>query len=122
MNMSILNFGANCGKIVVNGKVYENVKGTMEITDKGIFVNGKPIEEYEEAPVLKIEISGNVESISSENADIEVRGNVNNVTTKNGNVNVGKDVLQNVDTKNGNVHVNGKVMGDVTTKNGNIHH
>lgn len=110
------------GEITINGKVYRNVSGHMEVTDKGIFVNGKPIEEWGEAPVVKIELHGNVENIISENADVEVKGNATSVNTKNGNIGIGGDVLGNVDTKNGNVSISGKVEGDVTTKNGNICH
>lgn len=122
MKTSIINFHCHGGKTLINGKVYENISGTMEITDKGVFVNGKPIEEYDAPPVFKIEISGNVETIESECADIEVKGDVKNVNSKNGNISVGHDVLENVESKNGNIHVYGKVMGDVTTKNGNIHY
>lgn len=117
---SIINFNCSGGKTIINGKVYENVSGTMVINDKGVFVNGKPIEEFQEAPILKIEISGSVESVSSENADVTVTGDVRTVNSKNGNIHVGRDVLENVESKNGNIHIKGKVMGDVTTKNGNI--
>lgn len=120
---NIINFNcANGGKTVINGKTYSNIRGNMEINDKGVFVNGKPIEEYEEPPVFKIEINGNVETIESENADIEVKGDVRTVNSKNGNISIGRDVLENVESKNGNIHISGKVMGDVTTKNGNIHY
>lgn len=123
MGVRIINFGgAISGKTTINGKVYENLSGTMTITDKGVFVNGKPIEEYEEPPVFKIEINGNVETIESESADIEVKGDVRSISSKNGNISVGRDVLENVESKNGNIHVSGKVIGDVTTKNGNIHY
>ena len=113
----------NChggGKTVINGKVYENISGNMTVTDQGIFINGKPIEEYEEPPIVKIEVNGSVGSISSENADVTVNGPVGSVTTKNGNVQASGGVKGNVDTKNGNVTVGGGVGGDVTTKNGNI--
>lgn len=106
------------GSFWANGKEYKNINGTIEINDNGIFVNGKPIEEYKEAPVFKIVVEGNVESIDTENADVEVKGSVNTITSKNGNVTCG-DVTGNVDNKNGNVMC-GKVAGDVTTKNGNI--
>lgn len=119
---TIINFGGKCGKTIIGGKVYENICGTMTITDKGIYVNGKPIEEYKEPPVFKIEVHGNVETIESDGTDIEVKGDVGTINTKNGNISVGRDVLQNVESKNGNIHVSGKVIGDVTTKNGNIHH
>lgn len=106
------------GSFWANGKEYKNIKGTIEINDDGIFVDGKPIEEYKEPPVFKIVVEGSVESIETENADVEVKGSVNTITSKNGNVTCG-DVMGNVDSKNGNVCC-GNVAGDVTTKNGNI--
>lgn len=106
------------GSFSLNGKEYKNISGTVEITDNGIFVNGKPIEEYKEPPVFKVIIEGSVESIETENADVEVKGSVGTIASKNGNVTCG-EVTGNVETKNGNVMC-GKVAGDVTTKNGNI--
>lgn len=73
------------GKTRVNGR-YVNLTGqNITITDGGIFVNGKPLEEFDESqvPVLRIEITGNVES-------------------KNGNVMCGK-IMGDCDTKNGNI-------------------
>lgn len=73
------------GKTQINGR-YINLTGqNVSITDNGIYVNGKPIEEFDESqvPVLKIEITGNVES-------------------KNGNVMCGK-IMGDCDTKNGNI-------------------
>lgn len=92
------------GKTQINGR-YINLTGqNVSITDNGIYVNGKPIEEFDESqvPVLRIEITGNVESL----------------TTENGNVNC-QTVEGNVESKNGNVMC-GKIMGDCDTKNGNI--
>jgi len=106
------------GSFSFNGKEYKHIHGQVVITDKGIFVDGKPIEEYEEPPVFKIVVEGNVETIETENADVEVNGSVNTITSKNGNVKC-KDVTGSVDSKNGNVYC-GSVGGDVTTKNGNI--
>ena len=119
MGTIISNIHGN-GKTVINGKVYENIRGNMTITDEGIFIDGKPIEEYQEPPVIKIEITGSVGAVESENADVTVNGPAGSVTTKNGNVQVSGGVKGNVDTKNGNVTVGGGVEGDVTTKNGNI--
>jgi hypothetical protein len=116
--MTTTNINNISGSFSVNGKVYKNIKGRVEITERGIFVNGKPIEEYEEPPVMKLVIEGNIGSIETENADVEVKGDVQSIVSKNGNVNCG-NVSGNVDSKNGNVHC-GTVNGDVTTKNGNI--
>ena len=113
-------------KVTIHGKIrtkgrYVNLQGqNVSITDNGIFVNGKPIEEFDESqvPVLKIEITGNVESLTTENGDVTVNGRVGTVITKNGNVEC-QTVEGNVESKNGNVMC-AKIMGDCDTKNGNI--
>lgn len=108
------------GKTRVNGR-YVNLTGqNITITDRGMFVNGKPIEEFDDSqvPVLKIEITGNVESLTTENGEVTVNGRVGTVVSKNGNVNC-QTVEDNVESKNGNVMC-GKIMGDCDTKNGNI--
>lgn len=108
------------GKTRVNGR-YVNLTGqNITITDRGMFVNGKPIEEFDDSqvPVLKIEITGNVENLTTENGEVTVNGRVGTVVSKNGNVNC-QTVEGNVESKNGNVMC-GKIMGDCDTKNGNI--
>lgn len=110
---------SSCGKIHINGKTYENIRGNMTITDKGIFVNGKPIEEYKEPFVVNLTIEGNVESVTSE-SDVTVNGEVGSAATRNGNITVTGNVLGNAETRNGNIVVKGDVHGDATTRNGNI--
>ena len=108
------------GKTPINGR-YINLTGqNVSITDNGIYVNGKPIEDFDESqvPVLRIEITGNVESLTTENGEVTVNGRVGTVVSKNGNVNC-QTVEGNVESKNGNVMC-GKIMGDCDTKNGNI--
>lgn len=108
------------GKTRVNGR-YVNLTGqNITIIDRGMFVNGKPIEEFDESqvPVLKIEITGNVESLTTENGEVTVNGRVGTVVSKNGNVEC-QTVEGNVESKNGNVIVT-TCHGDCDTKNGNI--
>lgn len=108
------------GNTRVNGR-YVNLTGqNITITDRGMFVNGKPIEEFDESqvPVLKIEITGNIESLTTENGEVTVNGRVGTVVSKNGNVEC-QTVDGNVESKNGNVIVT-TCHGDCDTKNGNI--
>lgn len=108
------------GKTRINGR-YVNLTGqNITITDRGMFVNGKPLEEFDESqvPVLKIEITGNVESLTTENGEVTVNGRVGSVVSKNGNVNC-QTVEGNVESKNGNVMC-ATIKGDCETKNGNI--
>lgn len=72
------------GKTQINGR-YINLTGqNVSITDNGIYVNGKPIEEFDESqvPVLRIEITGNVESLTTENGEITVNGRVGTVSQR----------------------------------------
>lgn len=113
-------------KMTINGKTrtngrYVNLTGqNVTITDGGIYVNDKPIEEFDESqvPVLKIEITGNVETLTTENGEVTVNGRVGTIVSKNGNVNC-QTVEGNVESKNGNVMC-ATITGDCETKNGNI--
>ena len=108
------------GKTQINGR-YINLTGqNVSITDNGIYVNGKPIEEFDDSqvPVLKIEITGNVETIETEDADVTVNGRVGSISSKNGNVQA-QTVEGDIVSKNGNVCVN-TCHGSCDTKNGNI--
>lgn len=97
-------------KMTINGKTqikgrYVNLTGqNVTITDGGIYVNGKPIEEFDESqvPVLKIEITGNIETLTTENGEVTVNGRVGTIVSKNGNVNC-QTVEGNVESKNGNI-------------------
>ena len=110
------------GTVIINGKTYTNVKGNMVITDKGIYVDGKPLEEYKEPFMVNLTIQGNVESVNCENNDIHIEGKVGDTTSKNGNITIKGNVKGNVDSKNGNITISGSVNGNVTSKNGNIIH
>jgi hypothetical protein len=110
-----------CGKITtVDGRVINTGGKSIEICDGKIFVGGTPVEEYDEAkmPVIKVEITGNVESLTMGCGDVTVNGNVGSVANKNGNVYC-DTVEGDVDNKNGNVTCK-TIQGDVTNKNGNI--
>ena len=102
-----------CGKtILCNGE-------TIEINNGEILIDGKPFHEYDSSVnILKVEITGNVGSVSTEDADVIVKGKVGTINSKNGNITCG-DVEGNVDSKNGNIACS-VVKGDCTTKNENI--
>ena len=110
----------NCGTITVNGKTYENISGVMTITDEGIYVDGKPIEEYKEPFKVELTIIGNVQEVSTENSSIKIEGEVHSAVSKNGNISIKGNVLGNAECKNGNIVVAGDIHGDATTKNGTI--
>lgn len=111
----------SCGWITtVNGRVIHAGGKSIEIRDGKIYVGGTPVEEYDEAnmPVIKVEITGNVESLTIGCGEVTVQGNVGTVANKNGNVYC-DTVEGDVDNKNGNVTCK-TIQGDVTNKNGNI--
>ena len=115
-------------KMTFNRKTKINVRyitltgQSVSITYNGIYVNGKPIEEFDESqvPVLKIEITGNIESLTTENGEVTVNGRVGSVVSKNGNIEC-QTVEGNAESKNGNIFVT-TCHGDCDTKNGNIFH
>lgn len=117
--ITITNIGIN-GKIFVNGQEVNVTGRNIEIRSGKMFIDGTPIDQYDESklPVFKIVINGDVDSIKAETGDITVNGNVREVTSKNGNVRC-HTVEGNVDSKNGNV-VCDVIKGDCDTKNGNI--
>ena len=87
----------------------------------GQMVNVKPIVEFDESmtPVLKIEITGNVESLTTEEGEITVNGHVGTVVSKDGDIKC-RTVGGNVENKDGDIYC-GKVMGNCYTKNGDIY-
>lgn len=108
------------GSININGKEYKHIYGAVNITDNGIYVNGKPIEEYKEPVTVKLIVQGNVESIEAESSEVNVEGDAGSIVSKNGNITIKGNAKGNVESKNGNIIVRGTVAGDVSTKNGNI--
>ena len=119
-NNSVITSINSCGSITINGKTYENIYGEMTITDEGIYVNGKPIEEYKEPFKVEITIKGDVQNIDTTNAPVKVEGTVKTASTRNGNITVKGNILGNAETRNGNITVAGSIQGDATTRNGNI--
>lgn len=109
------------GSVTINDKVYESINGTMTITDKGIFVNGRPIEEYKEPVAIKVVIKGNVARIDSNCNNVTVEGDVHTVRSQNGSIQVNGNVTNNATTENGAIYVRGSVGGNVTTNNGSIY-
>ena len=93
----------------------------ITMTSDGFFVDGKPIVEFDESetPVLKIEITGNVESLTTEDGEITENGHVGTVVSKDGYIKC-RTVGGNVENKDGDIYC-GKVMGNCYTKNGDIY-
>ena len=76
----------NNGCTQIYGSSIDLTGKNVSITSDGFFVDGKPIVEFDESvtPVLKIEITGNVESLTTEDGEITVNGHVGTVVSKDG--------------------------------------
>lgn len=111
----------NNGCTQIYGSNIDLTGKSISFTSNGIYVNGKPIEVFDESeiPVLKIEITGNVESLTTEEGEITVNGHVGTVVSKDGYIKC-RTVGGNVENKNGDIYC-GKVMGNCYTKNGDIY-
>lgn len=111
----------NNGCTQIYGSSIDLTGKNVSITPDGFFVDGKPIVEFDESetPVLKIEITGNVESLTTEEGEITVNGHVGTVVSKDGDIKC-RTVGGNVENKDGDIYC-GKVMGNCYTKNGDIY-
>lgn len=81
--------GGISGNVTYNGKTINIPRvSRFEMIDGKVLINGKPFEQYNEAdcPIIKIEITGNVESIETESGDVTIQGDASNVNTMSGDV------------------------------------
>lgn len=109
------------GKITYNGKTINVPFGSrFEMADGKVLINGKPIEEYNQAdcPIIKIEITGSVNTLSTASADVTVDGDVDSVRTMSGDVHC-KTIQGSVHTMSGDVTC-AQIEGDCSTMSGSI--
>lgn len=78
------------GNIVINGRTVYLRGKSMKITEDGIYVDGVCIEQHtvheDSSKAIKIEITGDVQSIQTGAADITVHGNVDMAKTMSGDI------------------------------------
>lgn len=103
--------------IIINGVTYTG--NNIQIVNNNVIIDGES--NIISAPVINIEITGDLGSLKCHNAErIQITGSVlKDVNTHNGNVSVQGSVVGNVQTHNGTVN-SGTIQGSVTTRNGNI--
>ena len=109
------------GRITYNGRTINVPQSSlMEIVNGQILIDGKPFEQYNKAdcPIIKIELTGNVESIETESGDVTVNGDVRYVKTMSGDVRC-KTVEGDVSTMSGDVTCD-NIKGNCSTMSGNI--
>lgn len=109
------------GDVNYNGKVINVPDGSrFEIIDGKMLINGKTLDKFNEAdcPIIKIEITGNVNAVSSKSANVVVNGDVSNVSTVSGSVRC-NTIKGNDNTISGDVKCT-NIEGDVSTISGDI--
>ena len=81
--------GTVSGRITYNGRTINIPQSSrMELVDGQILIYGKPFEQYDKAdcPIIKIELTGNVEHVQTQTGDVEVHGDVHNAKTMSGDI------------------------------------
>lgn len=81
--------GTVSGLITYNGRTINIPQSSrMELVDGQILIDGKPFEQYDKAdcPIIKIELTGNVEHVQTQTGDVEVHGDVHNAKTMSGDI------------------------------------
>ena len=81
--------GTVSGRITYNGRTINIPQSQrMELVDGQILIDGKPFEQYDKAdcPIIKIELTGNVEHVQTQTGDVEVHGDVHNAKTMSGDI------------------------------------
>lgn len=81
--------GTVSGRITYNGRTINIPQSSrMELVDRQILIDGKPFEQYDKAdcPIIKIELTGNVEHAQTQTGDVEVHGDVHNAKTMSGDI------------------------------------
>lgn len=81
--------GPVSGRITYNGRTINIPQSSrMELVDGQILIDGKPFEQYDKAdcPIIKIELTGNVEHVQTQTGDVEVHGDVHNAKTMSGDI------------------------------------
>jgi hypothetical protein len=81
--------GTVSGRITYNGRTINIPQSSrMELVDGQILIDGKPFEQHDKAdcPIIKIELTGNVEHVQTQTGDVEVHGDVHNAKTMSGDI------------------------------------
>lgn len=81
--------GTVSARITYNGRTINIPQSSrMELVDGQILIDGKPFEQYDKAdcPIIKIELTGNVEHVQTQTGDVEVHGDVHNDKTMSGDI------------------------------------
>jgi hypothetical protein len=114
LKMTNLSEGSTC---TINGKTYKGKNIT--ITNNQVIVDGKVQDGSDITGDIKVEVHGDVGSISTTSGDVTAR-NVGEINTSSGDVECG-DVSGSIMTSSGDVEC-GAIGGNVRTSSGDIKH
>lgn len=109
------------GKIHVNNRVVNIPHGScFKMVNGQFLINGNPLEQYNEAdcPTIKIELTGNVESIQTADGDVTVNGNVRYAKTMSGDIKC-KTIEGDAKTMSGDI-TSDCIKGYCSTMSGDI--
>ncbi|MCW9734194.1 heme utilization protein [Avibacterium sp. 20-15] len=110
----------NVKNMIASSQTISIENGQVSIQAPQLIIDGQVIV-LEKAPVLHIEVFGNVNHIDAGNVtDIAVTGNVEHIETVNGDVSIHGDVSGSVKTVNGDVQAQ-RIQGAVNTVSGDIY-
>ncbi|TFF02657.1 heme utilization protein [Histophilus somni] len=106
--------------MVVSSQTISVENGQVSIQAPQLTIDGQVVV-LEKAPILHIEVFGNVNYIDASNfVDIAITGNVECIEMVSGDVSIYGDVSGNVKTVNGDVQAQ-RIQGAVNTVSGDIY-
>ena len=109
--------------VVINGKSYGNLKGSISVSNGKVYCNGHLVSDESGTPDKEINIivKGNVEGdVVITSGMVTVKGSCRSVKTTSGDVRVEEDVTGNISTVSGDVTCGNDIGGNVNTVSGDI--
>lgn len=96
----------------------KNNCGDIDISGRGIFIDGKRVDIDNDMKTINIVITGDVKNISARSSDIYVQGNAHTVETVSGDITIGGDT-QSANTTSGDIEANSinnakTISGDIS--------
>ena len=105
--------------VTINGKTITS-NGSISIINGKVIIDGVE-QDTGDAKEINISIEGDVKTLNAPGCNtIEVSGNVDKLSTSSGDVEVGGNVYQGIQCSSGDVEVEGDVAGDIQTSSGDV--
>lgn len=104
--------------ITINGNTFSG--SNIIVTNGKVLINGKDV--TPDSKEINISVVGNIEQLKVDACNkVNVEGNVKSISTQSGDVEVSGDVDGSISTMSGDIDC-GHVKGSVSTMNGDIKH